>query len=60
MICQKVIARVHSLEDTEKHEIHYEKDDSMLFEWSPGQGEIAFNENEPIKVNNEDEVPIVP
>ena len=32
----------------------------MLFEWRQGQGAIKFNENEPIMVNDEDEIPIVP
>ena len=60
VICQKVIDRVHYLADSEKQKIEYEKDDSMLFEWRQGQGAIEFNNNEPMMVNEDDEIPIVP
>ena len=42
VICDKVIDRVHALADAEVDKAKFEADDSMMFEWRPGQGSIEF------------------
>ena len=58
MICDKVIDRVHALADAEKEKAKYEADDSMMFEWRPGQGSIDVSpEDNTVEVI--DEAPLV-
>ena len=60
VICQEVIDRVHALADNEECDIQYETDNSMLFEWRPGQGAITFSEKEPEIIDEKGAAPIVP
>ena len=54
VICDRVIDRVHALADAEVEKTRYEADNSMMFEWLPGQGSINFpTEDNTIEVIDE-------
>jgi len=44
VICDKVIDRAHALAGAEVEKAKYEADDSMMFEWRPGQESIDFQQ----------------